>query len=238
MKRHFDEELAHVKEKLLKMGANAEKMIHLSAKDLLARTEADRAELERLEREVNDLEIEIDDRVVKLIALRQPMATDLRFLMMASRIAGELERIADQSINIIETTHWYLSGPPLKPIVDLPLMAEIVQEMLRDTLDAFVRQDVATARRVLESDDKVDACKKRIFDEMISTMEGDPKTVRRGVCMVLISRNLERIGDHATNIAEEVIYMVEARDVRHHHGEGTQPGERKDGKPFGQDSGD
>ena len=225
MKRHFDEELAQVKERLLRMGANAEKMIHLSAKDLLARTESDRAELERLEKDVNSLEMEIDDRVVKLIALRQPMAADLRFLMMASRISGELERIADQSINIIETTHWYLSGPPLKPIIDLPLMAEIVQEMLRDCLDAFVRQDVGAAKRVLESDDRVDTCKRRIFDEMIVTMEGDPQTVRRGVCIVLISRNLERIGDHATNIAEEVIYMVEARDVRHHHGEATGPGE-------------
>lgn len=227
MKRHFDEELAQVKERLLRMGATAEKMIHLSAKDLFARTESDRAELEKLEKEVNDLEIQIDDRVVKLIALKQPMGSDLRFLMMASRIAGELERIADQSINIIETTHWYLSGPPLKPIVDLPLMAEIVQEMLRDCLDAFVRQDASAAKRVLESDDKVDACKKRIFDDMIATMEGDPQTVRRGVCIVLISRNLERIGDHATNIAEEVIYLVEARDVRHHHGEGNPPGEGK-----------
>lgn len=225
MKRHFDEELAQVKERLLRMGALAEKMIHLSAKDLFARTEADRSELERLETDVNKLQMEIDDRVLKLIALRQPMAADLRFLMMASRIGGELERIADQSINIIETTHWYLTGPPLKALVDLPLMTEIVQEMLRECLDAFVRLDVALAKKVLESDDKVDACKKRIFDEMLSTMEGDPNTVRRGVCIVLISRNLERIGDHATNIAEELIYMVEAKDVRHHHGEDTGPGE-------------
>jgi phosphate transport system protein len=229
MKRHFDDELAQVKERLLRMGATAERMIHLSAKDLFARTESDRAELERLEKEVNDLQIEIDDRVLKLVALRQPMATDLRFLMMCSRIAGELERIADQSINIIETTHYLLTGPPLKPIVDLPLMAEIVQEMLRECLDAFVRQDAALAQRVLESDDKVDECKKRIFDEMIATMEGDPAATRRGVCLVLISRNLERIGDHATNIAEEVIYMIEARDVRHHHGEEPAPGQGKEG---------
>jgi phosphate transport system protein len=223
MKRHFDDELAQLKERLLKMGGHAEKMIHLSAKDLFARMESDRGELEALEKTVNELQIEVDDRVLRLVALRQPMADDLRFLLMASRIAGELERIADQSINIIETTHFLLSAPPLKPLVDLPLMAEIVQEMLRASLDAFVMQDGAMARQVLESDDKVDACKKRIFEEMMATMEGDPKTVRRGVCVMLISRNLERIGDHATNIAEEVIYMVEAKDVRHHHGDGPPP---------------
>ena len=223
MKRHFDEELDQLKELLLRMGGHAEKMIHLSARDLFARTESDRAELDRLEREVNSLQIEIDDRVLKLVALRQPMATDLRFLLMASRIAGELERIADLSMNIIETTHWYIAGPPLKPIVDLPVMTAIVQEMLRECLDAFVGQNAEMAKKVLESDDKVDACKKRIFDEMIKTMESDPAAVRRGVCIVLISRNLERIGDHTTNLAEEVIYMVEAKDVRHHHGEPPPP---------------
>ncbi|MBI2923725.1 MAG: phosphate signaling complex protein PhoU [Planctomycetes bacterium] len=225
MKRHFDEDLAQLKERLLRMGGSVERMIHLSAKDLFARTEADRAELEKLEREVNDLQIVIDDRALKLIALRQPMATDLRFLFMASRISSDLERIADQAINIIETTHHLIAGgPPLVPLVDLPLMAEICQEMLREALDGFVRQDASMARKVLEMDDKVDACKRRIFDEMLAMMESDQKTIRRGLCIVLISRNLERIGDHATNIAEEVIYMVEARDVRHHHGEGAAPG--------------
>jgi phosphate transport system protein len=220
MKRHFDEELAQLKERLLRMGALTEKMIHLSVKDLFARTEVDRKEIERLEREVNDLQIVIDDRAVKLIALRQPMAADLRLLFMASRIAGELERIADQAMNVIETTHHYIAqGPGLKPAVDLPLMAEMCQEMVREALDAFVRGDVTLAKRVLETDDKVDACKVRMFDEMMDLMSKDSGAVRRGVCIILISRNLERIGDHATNIAEEVIYMVEARDVRHHHGE-------------------
>jgi phosphate transport system protein len=201
------------------MAALSEEMIKIAIQALVDRESAKIEEVFKLEDQVNDLQIEIDEEVVHLIALMQPVATDLRFLIVASKINAELERIADQSINICQSTRFLLKYPQLKPFVDLPIMADIAQGMVHESLDAYVQKNSARARQVLTTDDKVDAYKDQIFRELLTYMMSEPSTIPRAFSIILISRNLEKIGDHATNIAEEVIYLVEARDVRHHHEE-------------------
>ncbi len=219
MHRHFDEKLRQINERLLRMAALSEEMIKIAIQALVDRESAKIEEVFKLEDQVNDLQIEIDEEVVHLIALMQPVATDLRFLIVASKINAELERIADQSINICQSTRFLLKYPQLKPFVDLPIMADIAQGMVHESLDAYVQKNSARARQVLTTDDKVDAYKDQIFRELLTYMMSEPSTIPRAFSIILISRNLEKIGDHATNIAEEVIYLVEARDVRHHHEE-------------------
>jgi phosphate transport system protein len=168
--------------------------------------------------DVNHLQIEVDDRAVKLTALHQPVGADLRFLFMVSRITTELERIADHAINICEASHALLQAPLLKPLIDLPMMADIAEGMVRESLDALVRRDVTLAKRILDEEEpKVDALRDQIFRELLTYMMADPGTIQRALALVLISRHLERVGDHATNIAEEVIYLAQGRDVRHQH---------------------
>jgi phosphate transport system protein len=215
--RHFDELIQELLDKLLLMGRLAESMVQIALRVLIERNESLGAEIHRKEKEVNDLQIEIDDRAVKLTALQQPVGTDVRFLFMASRIATELERIADQAVNIIENAHHLLQAPPLKPLVDLPLMGEISERMVRDSLEALVAKDCSLANGVLEEEKKVDAYRDQIFRVLLTYMMADPGTIQRALALILISRNLERVGDHATNIAEEVIYLVEGREVRHRH---------------------
>ncbi len=205
------------------MGTTAEAMIGLAFRGLLDRTEKWVPEVYAREQEVNALQVEIDDRAVRLAALQQPVATDVRFIFMASRICTELERIADQAINIAQNSHFVLAAPPLKPMVDLPIMADIAQKMVRDSLSAMVDRDVARAERVLLEEEKVDALRNQIFRELLTYMMADPTTIQRALSLILVSRNLERIGDHSTNIAEEVIYWIQGRDVRH-----TRPHESPD----------
>ncbi|MBI5360253.1 MAG: phosphate signaling complex protein PhoU [Planctomycetes bacterium] len=219
MERHFDKELVSLNEKLIRMAALAEEMIRISVKVLVFREASPIEEVNRREKDVNNLQVEIDEDIVALIARMQPVAADLRFLIAASKINGELERIADQAINICENTVFLLKYPQLKPLVDMPIMADIVQRMVRDSLDAYVQRDTAKAQEVLNTDDKVDAFKDQIFRELLTYMMSDPQTIQRALSLILIARNLERIADHSTNIAEEVIYMVQGRDVRHHHEE-------------------
>jgi phosphate transport system protein len=218
MQRHFDEELQELKGRLIYMGSLAEKMTDEAIKGLVRR-EDQTAVIEANEKKVNELHIEIDETVVKLIALHHPVASDLRFLIMASKICGELERVADQAVNICENTGYLLKSPPLKPLVDLPIMADIACTMLRESLDAVMKADVSAAQQVLDTDDKVDAFKDQIFRELLTYMMSDPTTIPRALALILIARNVERIGDHATNIAEGAIYLVQGRDVRHHHEE-------------------
>jgi phosphate transport system protein len=215
--RHLDEKIQELLEKLLLMGRLAESMTQTALRVLIERDESLGAEINRKEREVNNLQIEIDDNAVKLTALQQPVGTDVRFLFMASRIATELERIGDQAINIIENAHHVLKAPPLKPLVDLPVMGEIAEKMVRDSLEALVEKDCSLANRVLEEEKKVDAHRDHIFRVLLTYMMADPGTIERALALILISRNLERVGDHATNIAEEVIYLVEGREVRHRY---------------------
>lgn len=217
MPRHFDGQIQELLEKLVRMGRLAESMIQAALRALVERDRTLCAEVARKEEEVNELQIEIDDRAVKLTALQQPVAGDVRFLFMASRIATELERIADQAVNVCQNARDLLGAPPLKPLVDLPRMGEIAEQMVRDGIDALIARDCALADRIFEDEKKVDAFRDHIFRVLLTYMMSDPGTIPRALALILIARNLERVGDHATNIAEEVIYLVEGREVRHRH---------------------
>jgi phosphate transport system protein len=215
--RHLDEKLQELLNRLLFMGRLAESMIELALRALIERNESLSEEIYQKEAEVNELQIEIDDGAVKLTALQQPVGGDVRFLFMASRIATELERIGDQTVNIIQNAHYVLKAPALKPLVDLPSMGEIACNMVRESLESLIARDCSLAARVLEEEKKVDSFRDQIFRILLTYMMADPGTIERALALILISRNLERIGDHATNIAEEVIYLVEGREIRHHH---------------------
>jgi phosphate transport system protein len=217
MQRHFDEQIQELMEKLVLMGRLAESMIQLSLRVMIERNESLTEDVVRKEKEVNELQMEIDDRAVKLTALQQPVGSDVRFLFMASRIATELERIGDQAINICQNAHHVLKAPPLKPLVDLPLMGELSEGMVRKSIEALVKRDCDLARVVLEDEKGVDLFRDQIFRVLLTYMMADPGTIERALALILMSRNFERVGDHATNIAEEVIYLVEGREVRHGH---------------------
>jgi phosphate transport system protein len=217
MQRHFDDQKQELLEKLVRMGRLAEAMIQMALRTLIERNESLGEEVFRKEAEVNDLQMEIDDRAVKLTALQQPVGEDVRFLFMASRIATELERIGDQAVNICQNTHHVLEAPPLRPLIDLPRMGEIAEAMVRNSIESLVSRDCGLANRVLDDENQVDLFRDQIFRVLLTYMMSDPGTISRALALILISRNLERVGDHATNIAEEVIYLVEGREVRHRH---------------------
>jgi phosphate transport system protein len=166
---------------------------------------------------LNALHMEIDSRSFTLLALFQPMAADLRTIVAALKINTDLERVGDLAVNIAEAARRYRMHSPVKKLIDIPRMATIAQTMLRDALDAFVRRDVDLAQHVLNEDDRLDSLKTQIFRELLTYMLQDPTTIEPALDLILVSRHLERIGDHATNIAEDVIFIVSARDVRHHH---------------------
>ena len=214
--RHFQEELQQVQERLLSMGGLGEERVREAVRSL---TDRDAVLVERVltgDEPINELHIEIDDRCFKLLALHQPMAADLRAIVAGVKINTDLERVGDLAVNIAEATKRYLQHPPVKPLIDIPRMAEIAQSMLRDALDAFVRRDTRMAEAVIAQDDALDALKTQIFRELLTYMLAEPETIEPALDLILVSRHLERIGDHATNVAEDVIFMVSARDVRHH----------------------
>ena len=217
--RHFEMELQSLKNRLLGMGALVEERVHSAMQALMERRIEAAEAIIAGDAEVNDLQIEIDDRCLKLLALQNPMASDLRLITAAMKINADLERIGDQAVNIAENAVKVAAAAPLRPIIDLPRMAEIAEAMTRDSLDAFVRRDAALARDILSRDDEVDQLKDQIFRVLLTHMMADPGTIERALGLILVSRNLERIADHATNIAEDVIFVVEAKDVRHHHEE-------------------
>ncbi|HEX2445886.1 MAG TPA: phosphate signaling complex protein PhoU [Vicinamibacterales bacterium] len=212
---HFHEELDALKARLLEMGGLAEEKVRLSIQSLVERDSALVEEVLAGDDPINRLHIEVDGRGFMLLALHQPVATDLRMIVSAIKINTDLERIGDLAVNIAEAARRYLKHPPVKPLIDIPQMATIAQTMLRDALDAFVRRDPALAQVVLDSDDRLDALKTQVFRELLTYMLQDPHTIEPGLDLILVSRHLERIGDHATNIAEDVIFMVSAKDVRH-----------------------
>ncbi|OIN96039.1 phosphate transport system regulatory protein PhoU [Candidatus Desantisbacteria bacterium CG1_02_38_46] len=216
MERHFDEELKNLKEKLLYMAGLAETMISDSVKALVEQKEDIIDQVYKNEDEINLLQVEIDDRTIKMIALHQPAAVDLRFLVTAIKINSELERMGDQAINICQAAKELLKQPLLKPLIDIPRMAEIAGQMVKDSLDAFVQQEPELAKSVCVRDDEVDDLKDQVFRELLTYMMSDPGTIQRAMDLILISRHLERIADHATNIGEEVIFMVQGKDIRHH----------------------
>jgi len=213
---HFQEELQQLKTRLLEMGGLAEDRVRSIVQALVDR---DGAIVDRVlagDGPINQLHIEIDGRCFKLLALHQPMAVDLRAIVSAVKINTDLERVGDLAINIAEAVKRYMRHPPVKELIDIPRMADIAQRMLRDALDAYVRRDTALAHAVLNEDDALDALKTQVFRELLTYMLTDPGTIEPGLDLILISRHLERIGDHATNVAEDVIFMVSAKDVRHH----------------------
>ena len=212
---HFQEELALLKERLLTMGGMAEEQVRSVIGALVDRERDLLAEIEAGDEPINRLQVEIDNLAFRLLALHQPMAVDLRTIVAAIKINADLERVGDLAVNIAQAAGRYLDHPPVKPLVDLPRMADIAQRMLREALDSYVRRDTELAQAVLAQDDDLDALKTQVFRELLTYMLQDPGTIAPSLELILISRHLERIGDHATNIAEDVIFMVSARDVRH-----------------------
>jgi phosphate transport system protein len=215
MERHFERDLEELKERLLWMGSLAERSVHQAVQSVLDAEEKLALAVLNEENVINELQIEIDDRVVQLLALQQLMAADLRFVLAIARINNDLERIADQAVNIAQSAQRILRHPRVKPYVDLPRMGELAEKMMRDSLDSLVRRDVELARSVLSRDDHVDQLRDQIFRELLTYMMGDSSVVYPAFELILVAKNLERIADHATNVAEDVIYMVAGSDVRH-----------------------
>ena len=215
-RRHFQGELEALQGRLLEMGGLAEERVHAAVESLVSR---DAALIDRVrtgDEPINHLHVDIDDRSFRLLALYQPMATDLRSIVAAVKINTDLERVGDLAVNIAEAATRYTMHPPVKQLIDIPRMGAIAEAMLRDALDSYVRRDTRLAQSVLERDDELDALKTQVFRDLLTCMLSDPSTIEASLDLILVSRHLERIGDHATNIAEDVIFMVSAQDVRHH----------------------
>ena len=215
MQRHFHEELEALKQTLLAMGGLVEDQIRRAMRALLERDDVIAQDVIDRDRQVNTYDVEVDEQCVNLLALHQPAAGDLRFITTAMKIVTDLERIGDQAVNIAQRALELNREPQLKPYIDLPRMADKAQRMVKESLDAFVARDTALARQVCGEDAEVDALKEQIFRELLTFMMEDPRTVSRAIRVILISRFMERVADHATNIAEMVVYMVEGKMVRH-----------------------
>jgi phosphate transport system protein len=216
MDTHFHKELEELKENLLRMAALVQESLSDAVQSLVKR-DSDLAQKTFVgEDRINKLEIEIDDMCLKFLALKQPMAADLRFITSAMKIITDLERMGDQAVNIAERAISLNQEPQLKPYIDIPRMADITQSMVRDVLNSFVNRDSKLARSVCEKDDVVDALNDQVFRELLTYMITDTKAIPRAVHLMIVSRCLERIADHATNIAEDVIFMVDARVIKHH----------------------
>jgi phosphate transport system protein len=215
MQRHFHEELDGLKQTLLAMGALVEDQIRRVMRALIERDDELAKNVIERDRQVNAYDVEVDEKCVELLALHQPIAGDLRFITTAMKIVTDLERIGDQAVNIAQRAIELNEEPQLKPYIDLPRMAEKAQRMVKESLDAFVARDTELARRVCANDDEVDGIKEQVFRELLTYMMSDAKTIPRAIRLMLVSRFLERVADHATNIAEMVIYMVESKMVRH-----------------------
>jgi phosphate transport system protein len=215
MQRHFHEEIEALKQTLLAMGGLVEDQIRHVMRALVERDDALAQEVIERDQQVNAYDVEVDETCVSLLALHQPAAGDLRFITTAMKIVTDLERMGDQAVNIAQRVLELNREPQLKPYIDLPRMAEKAQRMVKESLDAFVARDTELARRVCAEDAEVDALKEQIFRELLTFMMEDARTIPRAIRLILISRFLERLADHATNIAEMVIYLVDAKMVRH-----------------------
>jgi phosphate transport system protein len=223
MERHFDEELEGLKHQLLKMGGHAELMVEEAVKALVRNEPAVINSVMAHETIVNQLQISIDEDCLRLLALYQPAAGDLRFLLGVAKINTELERLGDHAVNIAEIVRRLLGEPQVKPFDVIPQMVNVAVAMAKNSLHAFVNRDVGRAREVLLRDDTLDDLRDRIIAELIGYMQRDPATIVRAVNLISVAKNLERIGDLATNIAEDVIFVVEGKDVRHQFGKHVEP---------------
>ncbi len=216
MERHFVQELDALKEQLLLMGGRAESIVQQSIEALRRQDPELARAVIAADKVIDRHELDIEERCVSLLALQQPLATDLRFITSALKISNDLERVGDHAVNIAGGALRLAEQPMLKPLVDIPRMAELSGGMLHEALDAFVRRDAETARRLVRRDDEVDALNRQIFREVLTYMIEDPATISRGMELILVSRNLERVADLATNVAEEVVFIAEARVIKHH----------------------
>ena len=215
MQRHFDDELRDLNEKLVYMASLVEDMFQKAIKSLLERDGELAQEVMDLDDKVDHLEVEIEDMSIRLTVLRQPTASDLRRIMTVLHVNRQLERMGDKAVNIAQRSIKLLAETPVKPYVDLPKAAEIVQNMIRDTLKAYLERNSELAREVITRDDQVDALRDQVFRDLLICMTQDPKTIRPSIEIILLFRHLERIGDLASDICEEVIYMVEGEIVKH-----------------------
>jgi phosphate transport system protein len=215
METSFQKELQQLKEDLLRMAALVEEAINTAVQSLVKRDSELADKTFQGEDQINRMEIDIDEKCLKLLALRQPVAADLRFITSAMKIITDLERMGDQAVNIAERAVALNREPQLKPYMDIPRIAEITQSMVKDVLDAFVTRDSKLARSVCARDDQVDALNDQLHRELLTYMLSDPKTIGRSVHLMIVSRCLERIADNATNIAEDVIFMVDALVIKH-----------------------
>jgi phosphate transport system protein len=225
VERHFEKELEKLAEMILRLGAQVERAIDEALECLVSRDGGLARKVIERDEELDQLELEIDQICTDLIALRQPMARDLRFIITALKIAPELERIGDLATNIADRAIELAEEPQLKRLVDIPIMASVAREMVRGSLDAFVRRDVQAARAVIARDDQLDALMEQLFREMFSYMVEDPRTIGRAMRLTMVAKYFERIGDGATNICEMVVYLAEGRVIRHggiHIAEGGQ----------------
>ena len=227
MKRHFDDELKRLKEKLFRMGLQVEMAVARASEALFERDSKKAEVVIKGDQEINFSEIEIDEMGHELIALFQPMAVDLRFITMVLKINNDLERMGDQAVNIAEKAIEINQEPAMKPYVDLPKIAETARGMVREALDAFMRQDPIKAKEILEKDDVIDELNDRVYKDIQELIRQKPDSVHQGVALIMVSHNLERVADLATNIAEDVIYLTRGIDVRHHIRERREDKEAK-----------
>ena len=215
MHRHFDDELKSLKDKILRMGGLAEEQVRGSLRALIERDSDLARKIIQNDRQVNSLDVEVDEDSLRLLALQQPTARDLRFITTAMKISTELERISDLAENICERAIELNEEPQLKPYIDIPRMANWSLRMVKEALDAFVTGDATLARKVCTDDDFVDDLTHQLFRELLSFMLENPQTITRAIRITFIAKYLERIADHATNVAELVVYMVEGKIIRH-----------------------
>ncbi len=213
---HFREELEELQNRLLEMGGLVETAIHNSVSALVDRDEEKAKEVLWAEALINKKEIEIDDLATRLLALFQPMARDLRFLTSVIKMNSDLERMGDLAVNITEGALRLMGEPSVRPLVDIPKIAGLAESMVHRSLDAFAKRDADLARQVLLADDEVDRLRDAVYEELLHFMQEEHTTINRSVSLMFVAQNLERIADHATNIAEDVLFLVKGIDVRHH----------------------
>jgi len=216
MERRVDAELKNLQERLLRMASLVEEAIGRAIHALVSREAELARQVIQSDKAINMAEIEIDELCLKLLALYHPEATDLRFITMAFKINSDLERMGDLAVNIAERTLDLLKEPLLKPLIDIPRMAEVAQKMVKDSLDAFIRRDAELGKSVCKRDDEVDQLNDQIFRELLTYMLQDPKNIERALGLIIVGRHLERIADHATNVAEDAVYLAQGQTIKHH----------------------
>lgn len=219
--RHFEQDLDLLKAKLLEMSALVESAVYRSVQGVVEKNEELAQQVLKNEARINQLEIEVDNLAISLLALQQPMAQDLRLVTAAIKINNDLERMGDLSVSIAQSALALMREPVIRPLIDIPHIAGLAQSMVRKALDAFVNRDAELARSVLASDDAVDNMRTASYHELISFMEKNPEHIPQALYLLSVVRNLERIADHATNIAEDVLFLIKGIDVRHHNEERT-----------------